>query len=215
MVRAPQEPFVTTATASASRTRARPTLLPILVPVTAAALAAFFGGLAAGATSDESWKLAARYTARLSFWVFLVAYVASSWNRVWPSDFSRQLVRRRRAVGLAFAAAHTVHLVALVMYNVVTSQVPDTVTLIFGGGAYVAMFAMAATSNDASVRALGRHWRTLHRVGIHWLWFVFTFSYAGRVAGGDLWFVPMLAAALGALGLRIVAWRHRRGRTAA
>ena len=206
---------MSTATAAARVSGTRPALLPIVAPITAAALAALFAGLLTGATPDESWKLAARYTARLSFWVFLLAYVASAWNRLWPGDLARQLVRRRRGVGLAFAAAHGVHLVALVQYNLVTAQVPDATTLIVGGGAYVAMFAMAATSNDASVRALGRHWRTLHRIGIHWLWFVFTFSYAGRVAGGDLSFVPMLAAALGGLCLRIAGWRRARGRSAA
>lgn len=203
---------MTSAGTTAVASRARPALLPILAPVTAAALLVFFAGLQSGTTPDESWKLAARYTARLSFWVFLLAYSARPWNRLWPSDLSRQVLRRRRAVGLSFAAAHTVHLVALVTYNVVTRQLPDAVTLVFGGGAYVAMYAMAATSNDAAVRALGRHWRTLHRVGIHWLWFVFTFSHAGRVAGGDASFVPMLAAALAGLGLRIAVWWRRRGR---
>lgn len=206
---------MSTTAPSLARSRARPALLPIVAPVTAAALAALFLGLQLGATPDESWKLAARYTARLSFWVFLAVYVASAWNRLRPGEFSRNLVRRRRAVGLAFAAAHGVHLVALVTYNVVTRQVPDAPTLLVGGGAYVALFAMAATSNDAAVRALGRRWGTLHRVGMHWLWFVFTFSYAGRVAGGDLTFVPMLAAALAALGVRIAAWRRRRERGAA
>jgi DMSO/TMAO reductase YedYZ heme-binding membrane subunit len=210
----PEESVVSTATATIRVSRARPALLPIVAPITAAALAALFFGLHAGATPDESWRLAARYTARLSFCVFLLTYVASSWQRRWPGDFARQLVRQRRGLGLAFAAAHSVHLGALVQYNLVTEQVPDAVTLIGGGGAYVAMFAMAATSNDASVRALGRQWRTLHRIGMHWLWFIFTFSYAGRVVGGDLAFVPMLAAALGGLGLRIAVWRRRRARSA-
>lgn len=206
---------MSSAATTAAVARARPALLPVVAPITAAALAALFAGLGSGATIDEGWKLAARFTARVSFWVFLLAYVASAWKRLWPGEFARQLVRNRRGLGLAFAAAHTVHLVALVQYDRVTAQVPDAVTLVVGGGAYVAMFAMAATSNDASVRALGRHWRTLHRVGVHWLWFVFTFSYAGRVAAGDPFFAPMLAAALGGLGLRIAAGPRGRARRAA
>ena len=39
------------------------------------------------------------------------------------------------------------------------------------------------------------------------LWFVFAFSYAGRVAEGQLLFLPLLLAALGGLGLRIAARR--------
>lgn len=167
-------------------------------------------GLAAGAAPDERWQLAARYTARLSFLLFLPVYAASAWHRLAPSAASRFVMRRRRAFGLGFATAHTVHLCALTTYQVTVEKWPDAATLIVGGGAYAAMFAMAATSNDAAVRRLGRSWRRLHSVGIHWLWFVFTFSYAGRVLGGRLAFAPFLAAALGGLGLRIAAARARR-----
>jgi DMSO/TMAO reductase YedYZ heme-binding membrane subunit len=87
------------------------------------------------------------------------------------------------------------------------------VTLIGGGGAYVLLAAMVATSNDASVRALGiRTWKRLHTVGLYWLWFIFAFSYLGRVAEGQIGFVWLLAASLAGLGLRIAARiRHRRG----
>jgi methionine sulfoxide reductase heme-binding subunit len=59
------------------------------------------------------------------------------------------------------------------------------------------------------VRWLGKRWRTLHQVGVHWLWFVFAFSYSGRVAAGKLEFVPLAGLAFAALGLRIAAWRRR------
>jgi DMSO/TMAO reductase YedYZ heme-binding membrane subunit len=167
-------------------------------------------GLAAGAGPDERWQLAARYTARLAFLLFLPVYVASAWHRLAPGAGSRFVMRRRRAFGLGFAAAHTVHLGALVTYQVTVSRWPDVPTLVVGGGAFAAMFAMVATSNDAAVRRLGKRWRRLHTVGVHWLWFVFTLSYAGRVLGGRLAFVPLLAAALGALGLRLAAARARR-----
>jgi DMSO/TMAO reductase YedYZ heme-binding membrane subunit len=122
-------------------------------------------------------------------------------------------VRRRRALGLSFATAHTIHLGALTTYSILASSVPDPVTIVFGGGAFVVMFAMVATSTDAAVRRLGRNWLRLHKVGIYWLWFVFTFSYAGRVAEGRLFFVPLLALAVGGLGLRIASWRARARRS--
>ncbi len=158
-----------------------------------AALLATGIGLRLGATPDERWLQAARYTAR------------SSWARLAPGRVTRALLRGRRGVGLGFAAAHTVHLAALTTYSVVAAKSPSAVTLVGGGGAYLAMFAMAATSNDAEVHRLGRAWRMLHTVGAYWLWFVFAFSYGGRVASGKLFFSPQLALALGALGLRIAA----------
>ena len=176
-----------------------------------AALAALYGH-SSGSAPDERWQLAARYTARFSFSIFLPVFVASAWNRLAPGRVSRFLVRRRRALGLAFATAHTVHLVALVTYNVVAGTRPDVATLVGGGGAYLILFAMAATSNDASVRRLGRNWLRLHKLGVYWLWFVFALSYAGRTFGGNPGFAPLLAAALAALALRVAAARKHRPR---
>jgi DMSO/TMAO reductase YedYZ heme-binding membrane subunit len=176
------------------------------------ATAAVAIGLGLADTPVEQARLAARYTARFSVTIFLVVFVVSSWNRLAPSAASRFLRKRRRALGLAFATAHTIHLGALVSYHVLAGEVPDPTTLIVGGGAYVAMFAMVATSNDASVRALGRNWVRLHKLGIYWLWFVFTFSYGGRVFGGKPEFAPFFVLLLAGLGLRIAAARARKSR---
>lgn len=167
-------------------------------------------GYSMAAVPEERWLLAARYTARLSFPIFVLVFVASSWNRLAPSGVSRFLVQRRRALGLAFATAHTIHLAALVTYNVVAGERPGAVTLLAGGGAYLVMFAMALSSNDAAVRLLGRNWLRLHKVGIYWLWFVFTVSYAKRTFGALPEFAPLFGLAVAALALRIAASRARR-----
>lgn len=84
-------------------------------------------------------------------------------------------------------------------------------------GEYVLLYAMALTSNDASQRAMGIWWKRLHTVGIHWLWFIFTFSYFGRIMdparmAQGLIFFPICIAAL---GLRLAAWsKARRKRVA-
>ena len=121
----------------------------------AGALAAVGLGFALGATREEQWLLATRYTARFSFPVFLLAFTASSWARLVPGRRTRALVRARRGLGLGFATAHTVHLAALAIYNAIVANVPSLTTLAGGGVAYPAMYAMAATSNDWSVRRLG------------------------------------------------------------
>lgn len=201
--------MTTSATTQRSAVRARSLTAELCAGAAVLALGAVAIGRSLGATPEEQWQLAARYTARLSFLLFLPVYVASSWNQLAPSVAARFAFKRRRSLGLAFATAHTIHLGALTTYSILAAKMPSPSTLIVGGGAYVAMFAMVATSNDAAVRRLGKRWRTLHRVGVHWLWFVFAFSYGGRVAGGDLNFVPLFAAAIGGLGLRIAAWRRR------
>jgi methionine sulfoxide reductase heme-binding subunit len=166
---------------------------------------------ALGEGRDEVAMLASRYTARVSFPIFIVAYLASSLARLWPGEASRAILSRRRQWGLGFAFAHTVHLVALGIYNIMVLNMPSMQALLGGGLAYGLMFAMALTSNAWGMRALGRHWKTLHRVGIHWLWFIFTFSYFGRLfdperAAIGYVFFPICVAAL---GIRLWAWRRR------
>jgi methionine sulfoxide reductase heme-binding subunit len=173
--------------------------------------AVILASLAAFPAGSDGWQHAARYTARLAFLFFVPVFYARAWHQLSPSAASRWAVRNRRYLGLAFATAHFVHLFALVRFNVTTDQVPDVVTLIGGGGAYVFITAMVATSNDWSVRTLGaRNWKRLHAVGIFWIWGVFTFSYFGRVAEGQLFFVPFLAVALAGLALRLYVRFRRR-----
>lgn len=203
-----------TATASMSPAgrRLRRLTLPLCAAVALAAGGVVALAVGSAVEASEGWRLAARYTARLSFFCFLPVYVASAWQRLAPGDVPRWLMRNRRSLGLAFATAHTVHLAALTTFNGVAGERPDAATLVVGGGAYVLLYAMAATSSDAALRRLGtRRWKQLHAVGVHWLWFVFAFSYGGRVAAGQLAFVPLFGLALGALGLRVAA-RLRSGR---
>lgn len=136
----------------------------------------------AGSPQIESWQLWARYTARLSFFLFLASYVASPLFEVTQNGLATWLRRHRRNAGISFALAHTIHLVALVGFLIIVGEQPDMATVIVGGGAYVAMFAMLATSNDAAIRRLGQTvWRRLHKFGAHYLAFVFAFTYTSSL----------------------------------
>lgn len=186
--------------------------VPILIAVSASA-AAVAAAMLTGAGDVERSQLAARWTARASFLVFLIVYAAPALDRLRPSAATRQIRRHRRQWGLGFASAHAIHLAALTHLLALTGQRPPAVTLAGGGFAYLLILAMTLTSNDAGQRALGRAWRWLHGFGIHYVWFVFFLSYAGRLAEPErmttgLIFAPLAAAAL---GLRVAAW-SRKGR---
>jgi methionine sulfoxide reductase heme-binding subunit len=177
----------------------------------ALASAAIFVGFQVGGTPVEQWQLAARWTARVGFPVFLVTYSASSLAKLWPSPTTRALWQNRRWWGLGFAASHTIHLYALVTYLRMSSETRTLASLIPGGLAYVFIFAMALTSNDAAMRALGKNWKRLHTVGIHYIWMIFTLAYAGRLLKPETRVEALVAVpmALAALGLRIAARRRR------
>lgn len=189
-----------------------PALLGLMV-----GLLALGAGLQAGSDPVENWQLAARWTARVGFPVFIIAYSASSLAKLWPADWSRSLWRNRRWWGLGFAASHTVHLYALLTYLEVSGDTRPLGVLLVAGGAYAMMFLMALTSNQAAMRALGKNWKRLHALGIHWLWFVFLASYGGRIMKPESQMAGLIGTAivLIALGLRIAVWIKGRSARAA
>jgi len=131
---------------------------------------------------------------------FMGAYAASSLRRLWRVPATAWLLRNRRYVGLSFAVAHAVHALAVLGLATLLGDAfeYDPVSLGFGGLAYVFVAALAATSSDRAVAALGpARWRRLHRIGVHYVWFVFAvteipvalhspqhFALAGLVVGG-------------------------------
>lgn len=189
-----------------------------------ASLATVIGPLIVFGVSERGLQLAARYTVRVSFPLFLLAYLTGPFVALWRTNLTRWLQKHRRYIGLSFAIAHTIHLGALTGYFVFIGVSPDAATLIGGGLAYALMFAMAATSNDWSVKKLGANWRRLHSVGLHYLWFIFLITYMGRLSGGeggdtteDLVVVGIVGSALvfGALLIRLIGILKRRRRAAA
>ena len=137
-----------------------------------AGLLALAAGLALGTDPADGWGKAARWTARVGLPVFLTAYAASSLARLWPGAVTRAILRDRRWWGLGFAACHTVHLVALVFAVQSNPEPRSFVSLLPGGFGYAVLFALALTSDDAAMRALGRGWKRLHTAGIHVLWLI-------------------------------------------
>jgi DMSO/TMAO reductase YedYZ heme-binding membrane subunit len=158
-------------------------------------------------TDALGWQLAARYTARTSFALFLIVYLIAPVATIMP-EFASGLKGLRRGLGLAFAGAHFVHLGALVTYFQVSGDTPKLSTLIGGGLAFVLIGLMAITANDAAIRKLGAaNWRRLHLFALHYVWLIFVITYAGRVARSPDMpeYVALLALALAALVVRLAA----------
>jgi len=139
--------------------------------------------LAGGFTHDGMLQ-GVRLTARWSFAWFIAAWSASSLANLWPGGWRSLLLKRRRAVGLGFAFSHFVHagffLVAILVFGV---KVPPPI-LIGGALGYAVVVAMAATSNNASVKLLGKGWKALHSFGGAYIALIFFISYLGRLMNG-------------------------------
>ena len=133
-------------------------------------------------SSDEKILLWARYTARISFFFFIISFSASSMCTLFSNRFTRFVRNQRRYIGLSFALAHTVHLIALTTFFITSSLPPDIFTLVTGGLGYAVMYLMAVTSNDKAVKKLGfRRWKLLHKFGVNYIAIIFTVTYFGKL----------------------------------
>jgi DMSO/TMAO reductase YedYZ heme-binding membrane subunit len=185
-----------------------------LVGVASLALVALhFALFAWGGTEEPGVRMVVRASARASFAIFLLAYLARPARQLWPSPFTRWMSRNRRYLGVSFAVAHGLHGLDIALLALLLGDgfVVEPATLVGGGFAYVLLAAMALTSFDRSARWLGpRRWKALHRFGIHYLWFIFAQNWTAA-AFQSIGYLPLALASWGALGVRFAAWRARRG----
>lgn len=154
----------------------------------------------------EGFSAATRFTARWSYPFFVLAWSASSLTRLWPGGWRHALLVNRRGLGLGFAVAHLIHAGCFLTAILVFGKQASLVSILGGGLGYVFVFAMAATSNDWSVRKLGPGgWRLLHSVGGWFIAFIFAFTYFNRLDRDPVTAWLGLAPILIALGLRMAA----------
>jgi DMSO/TMAO reductase YedYZ heme-binding membrane subunit len=176
-----------------------------------AQLAIFAGVVEVYGTDEEGIRTLVRATARVSFLFFLPVYLASSARRLWPSTATRWALANRRYLGVSFFVAHALHLDSIWMLSLLLgdSFAMGAQSLYGGGLAYVFAAAMAATSSNRAVARLGpRRWSALHRAGIHYIWFIWAFTWLPATLASPL-YALFTALTLGAAGVRFAAWRSR------
>jgi DMSO/TMAO reductase YedYZ heme-binding membrane subunit len=185
-----------------------------LVATATLGLLAIFGiAVSTCGTDEEGLRALTRITARVSFLLFLAPYSASSVRRLFPSPATRWMLRNRRALGLSFFVAHMLHGLAIWMLALLLGDAFEAhpITVLAGGMAYLLLVAMALTSTDRTAAWLGaRRWNALHRIGMHWLWFIFAYDWV-VLSLSSPGYLPLAALSFGALGLRIAARRARTG----
>jgi len=123
-------------------------------------------------------------------------------------------MQARRRLGLSFSLSHTTHLLAIIaMVEVVFGGDYSQLGNIVGGFViYLFIFAMAATSNNASVKLLGaKNWKKLHKTGSYLIWVGVFSSYLGKaLKTGALHYWLYFALGVVLLLLRIWAFQHSR-----
>lgn len=148
---------------------------------------------------------------RLSAW--LSARVAPRLGNRWGRRLSdwNGLVRQRRQLGLwtfGYASAH-LGLYAVLDAGSATElwlSLCEQRHLAWGAAAWLLLLPLAATSNGAAMRRLGRHWATLHLLAYPAAGLGLLHTWLQAKAGLDLpWGFALATAAL--LASRLWAWR--------
>ena len=164
--------------------------------------------------NEEGVRVWVRNSARSSVMLFLLAFSASSLQRLLGQRWSEWLLRNRRYIGVSFAVSHFYHLLGLISLALWFPQYLFNEIgwpfLAAGSLGYAFIAAMTATSFDKTRAWLGeRPWRRLHTLGAYYLWLIFAVSYFMR-AFEDRFYIPFAGLVALAMLLRISAWRFRK-----
>ena len=119
------------------------------------------------ATGDTFYGEVIHSTGQFSTRLLIVTMAATPFRLMFPSRaWAHWLVRQRRYFGVAafgYAALHTgVYLARAESFDDILSEARE-VGLLTGWIAFAIFVPLAITSNDNSVRWLGRWWKAMHR----------------------------------------------------
>jgi methionine sulfoxide reductase heme-binding subunit len=153
---------------------------------------------------EDSFRLLIRFTARSSCILFLLAFIASAWQKLKPSKVSQWLLQNRRYFGLSMAISHGFHAVAIAGVAVLTSE--NMVRDNFGANlGYIFILLMTITSFPRPAALLGRRsWKILHTLGMYYLWLSFTVAFTEKLGESWLFYTPWVIALISALILRMI-----------
>jgi hypothetical protein len=177
-----------------------------------AAMALAAAVLAAFGAGERGTHVALQATARLSFVLFWPAYSAAALAALFGPSF-QPLQRRVREFGLAFAAAHLVHL-GLVAWLSYIGNAPPLGSFIFFGIAALCTYLLALFSVARLQRALGASgWWLLRIVGLNYIAFAFAVDFVRLPASASakylMGYLPFVLLSVAGPALRLAAFGQR------
>ncbi|MFT4566522.1 MAG: N-acyl-D-amino-acid deacylase [Saprospiraceae bacterium] len=144
---------------------------------------------------EAGFRQQIRWSARISFALFCMAFGASALHYLFMTGFTWWLLKKRKYIGISFATIHLIHLAFLVILQYVYHPVFDlaaTTSLIGGGIAYFFVIMMLSTSFEKGRRWLSnKQWELLHMIGGYWIWSIFLTTYFKRTDTEPIYWIPV------------------------
>ncbi|MEM7359411.1 MAG: ferric reductase-like transmembrane domain-containing protein [Pseudomonadota bacterium] len=145
----------------------------ITAPISLVMVIAMTGAdLSSGTGISEMIQLSVRCAVPLLY----LTFAASALQIVFPTTFSRWLLKNRKYMGLCFAAAMAWQLffilwMVLIFSDYYIEEVYVLRDAIEGVGGYLFLLAMTVTSFKFARKKMSpKNWRLLHKTGIYFLW---------------------------------------------
>lgn len=164
----------------------------------------------------ERVPLALRATARWSFLWFWLASTGSALFTLFGSRF-QPIAQRARDFGLAFAAAHLVHIgLAVFLVYVLAAPFPLPKLIFFAIGAFWVYLLALLSIKRVAAMLQPRAWRIVRIIGVEYISLVFLDDFYRKPFEGGianlLIYLPFLMMAVAGPILRIAAAVKRRAR---
>jgi sulfoxide reductase heme-binding subunit YedZ len=153
---------------------------------------------------ETTIRVAIRATARISFGLFLGAFLGNALYRLVPAAVTRWLKANKDGFVLGFAASHTVHLAfilalvaAIGRENVLKGIMPIPFTV-----GFLLIYALAAGVLFRRRTFLSSHFEALAH---YYLMTLFVVSFTRHAITRPLFYTPFVLVAATSLGVRIAA----------
>jgi hypothetical protein len=172
----------------------------------AAALVLALAVLVATGFEERGLFIALRVTARFSFVLFWLAYASGALAQLYGPIFA-PFASRRRQFGLAFAAAHVVHLGLVIwLYRVAVSKpIPDSSAVIFSVGFFWIFVLVLLSVNSVRYLVPMKMWRALQTLGLEYIAYLFFADFYRPMAIHQVAYLPFAGLVLVGLSLRMTA----------
>ena len=174
--------------------------------------------------SYKGVDIALRVSSKVSLVLFFFIFIASPLNNLLPSKFSFQLLKYRRQLAIVFGITllQSHFMLIFLQFLIDSERIWDQISLsdiFIGGTGILLLILLLATSFKKYASQLEpRNWKALHKIGLYFLWLVFTLDQIEKYflltpRGRPEFYVPFLILMFSALGLRIIAYFVKRGKT--
>lgn len=159
-----------------------------------------------GATED-GFRLLLKATARISFPLFIMSALASSFYKLAPNGLTRWLYVSRRFIGISFAIAYLYHLFGVAgLYWATGSVGIEGLELGLSIICYAFLAAMTVTSFNFFRNKMSPWlWDALHGIGMLFFWYFFIQEYVHLAEDGNAMYIPLALITAAVLPIKIIA----------